>query len=233
MTQVKSRHRVRIGILILLVLSLLWGLLVVLPSQSGSYALPEVERLGTLRQIRKTGLLLPEQPNARAQAIDIGGHRWVIQELDTVPELPAVLLVRPQADTEDKPYVDWSDLDGFFQWQRDPSQQLTVEVAEGNTVQARWFIARDPGENRVVLFQQTVAVVQWYAFDQDGRASPWQWFWRDQRAQLRRDRVPWIAVCIRVPIEPGTELETTREPLTQMILAVQGAISEALQARSN
>jgi cyanoexosortase B-associated protein len=51
-------------------------------------------------------------------------------------------------------------------------------------------------------------VVQWYAWLGGGHYDPSVWYWLDQWAQLKRQRVPWIAVSLVIPLEPTKELQT-------------------------
>ena len=59
-------------------------------------------------------------------------------------------------------------------------------------------------------------MVQWYAFPSGGGYSNFSWFWRDQIAQLHQSRVPWIAVCLKIPIEPLANLDEV-QPLAESL----------------
>jgi cyanoexosortase B-associated protein len=93
------------------------------------------------------------------------------------------------------------------------------------TVHARIFIARDSPETRVVASRQTVVVAQWYAFDDGGHFSTAHWFWRDQWAQLRHQRVPWVAVSLRLPVDPSSTLDDVTPQVTELSQAVQTSLS--------
>ncbi|WP_243397441.1 cyanoexosortase B system-associated protein [Crocosphaera subtropica] len=67
-----------------------------------------------------------------------------------------------------------------------------------HSITARWFQAWN---------NKTYAVLQWYAWPGGGHYAPYQWFLADQKAQLKHKRVPWIAVSIKIPMEPLGNLE--------------------------
>ncbi|MEM8639648.1 MAG: cyanoexosortase B system-associated protein [Cyanobacteria bacterium P01_G01_bin.54] len=231
MILVTAKRRSRLAIVLILAVSLLLGAIVAWPVAPSWRSPLDVPQLSALREVRKQGLDLPDDRTNQVLPLRIGGHKWVAQDL--LPKQgkePAALLVRPQADPKDKPYVDWSDLNGFFDWQQDAVQTLTVSLPESKSpVIARWFIARDPQDTQVVHFPQRVAVAQWYAFREGGHPTVFQWFWRDQLAQLRGSREPWVAVSVRLPVKPDITLEETAETMTELVQVVQGTISEMLE----
>lgn len=226
----------RIAIIGLLLVSLLLGAIFAWP-QIPTWRSPiQVPGASILRQIREDGLPLPVDRTAQIAKVRIGGNRWVGQDLAAEDGALATILMRPQGGSKDLPYVDWSDLDGFFKWQQEPIQTLTVDIPNTTPtaqVRARWFIARDPRNTRVVHFPQRVAVAQWYAIGTAGRPTILQWFWRDQWAQLQGRRVPWIAVSVRLPVEPGVALETTEATMTELVETIQGAIITTLELQEN
>ncbi|MGB0564565.1 MAG: cyanoexosortase B system-associated protein [Spirulinaceae cyanobacterium] len=231
MISTTTKQRSRLAIVLMLGVILLFGVVLAWPRTPAWRSPIEVPRLSALREVRQQGLDLPSDRTNQVLPLKIGGHQWVAQDL--LPEQgdePAALLLRPQSGPKDKPYVDWSDLDGFFDWQRDTVQTLQVSLpASDSPVTARWFIARDPQDTAVVHFPQRVAVAQWYAFRQGGHPVVFQWFWRDQLAQLRGGREPWMAVSLRLPVKPDVPLEETEETMTELVQVVQGTISELLK----
>ncbi|MDB9313060.1 cyanoexosortase B system-associated protein [Spirulina sp. CS-785/01] len=211
-------------ILVLLVLFLLGAI----PSYLGEswQKLPPVDNLGQIRQIREEGIPIPEWETADQVVGRIGGHQWSIQNLTHPDQRPALLFLLPQNGPKTQPYVEWVDIDGFFKWNIDTRETLefTVETQDQTApVQARYFLARDP-ENPVFARRQTVVVVQWYAWDTGGHHSSLQWFIRDQKAQLRDERVPWVAVCLRIPIDPSSTLEEAKPLATELAKFVQTSL---------
>lgn len=169
---------------------------------------PPVITLRQLQGLRQTGLTLPGWESVNQQEIPIGGHNWSIQSLQR-GEQTAFLLLLPQNGPLDQPQVAWVDINGFQQQQsrqwRTDSRQIkpfnlaaTPEHPEAN-VKARYL----RGWNQ----SQTYAILQWYAWPGGGHPAPSEWFWVDRMAQTRRDRAPWIAVCVLIPIEPLGDIE--------------------------
>lgn len=178
--------------------------------------LPQVENINQIKNVLKTGLVLPNWQIIKQQEVKIGGHTWSAQLMEQPNSKPVMLLLLPQSYYLSKPEVEWMDLNGIERWKTDSHRQLnfTVENNSDSSVKARFFRAW----NR----QQTFAVVQWYAFPHGGNYSPFRWFWQDQLAQLSDRRVPWVAVCLKIPIEPLGELsdaQSVAESLAQTIQA--------------
>jgi cyanoexosortase B-associated protein len=57
-----------------------------------------------------------------------------------------------------------------------------------------------------------------------GDYSSLKWFWLDRLAQLKRDRVPWIAVCIKMPIEPLGDLQIAKPAAESLAKTVESAL---------
>ncbi len=72
--------------------------------------------------------------------------------------------------------------------------------------------------------KQTIAVVQWYARPDGGNFNPSSWFWADQIAQLKDRRVPWIAVCLKIPIEPLGDLNKVEAEIKAISTQVQESL---------
>ncbi|NEO84538.1 MAG: cyanoexosortase B system-associated protein [Spirulina sp. SIO3F2] len=231
-----AKTRSQILIVVILGLSLLLGLVLAGSFVPNWRSPSEVPGISVLREIRKTGIELPSERTNQVLPLKIGGHNWVGQDLLPIEgDKPATVLLRPQADPKDKPYVDWSDLNGFFSWQQDPVGILTVNIPDtdaNHTITARWFIARDPQDTKVVHHPQRVVVAQWYGFKTGGHYAMRQWFWRDLQAQLKGDRVPWLAVCLRLPIDPNITLDATEDVVTELIQVIQGSIGMMLQSEA-
>ncbi|YAF93786.1 MAG: cyanoexosortase B system-associated protein [Nodularia sp. CChRGM 3473] len=176
---------------------------------------PPVASLNELREIRKTGLNLPDWQTIEQAEQQIGTGRWSLQILKNEElQSQAILLLHPQNGPMDQPEVEWTDINGWgrsrwgkwdiaqfrsaqFTVKRPPSSGSNAETK----VEARFF--------RVSTPQETFAVLQWYATPNGGHPSPLRWFLADQLAQWHKKRVPWVSVSIMIPMEPLGQVETT------------------------
>ncbi|TVP57666.1 MAG: cyanoexosortase B system-associated protein [Nodularia sp. (in: Bacteria)] len=176
---------------------------------------PPVPNLTALREIRKTGITLPNWQTVEQAEQFVGTSRWSLQVLKQEgTQNQAILLLHPQNGPRDQPEVEWTDINswGKTRWQRwDIAQYRSAEFTVNrppksglNTqakVKARFF--------RVSTQQETFAVLQWYATPNGGHPSPLRWFIADQLAQWQKNRVPWVSVSIMIPMEPFGQVETT------------------------
>jgi cyanoexosortase B-associated protein len=177
--------------------------------------------LNEIKKLRQTGLTLPGWKTLQKQEITIGSHKWLVQVVEKPPNPPAILLILPQNYYKDQPEVEWTDVGGFERWQTDSQSDLKFTVSDGShttPVTASFFRAWND--------QQTFAVVQWYAWSGKGHFSPLAWFWSDQWAQLHRTRLPWLAVSLKIPLDPFKELSSAREEATSLAQAVQIALNQ-------
>ncbi len=176
--------------------------------------LPKVPHLKAVKSVLSKGLELPNWTITQHQKVRIGGKTWSVQVMRSDrsdSSKPLMLMLLPQNYYLDKPGVEWMDLNGLERWKTDSKGQLNFTLSEDShsiAVKTRFFRAW----NR----QQTFAVVQWYAFPSGGGYSNFSWFWRDEIAQLRQSRVPWIAVCLKIPIEPLANLDEV-QPLAESL----------------
>ncbi|HEY9646160.1 MAG TPA: cyanoexosortase B system-associated protein [Chroococcidiopsis sp.] len=209
---------------------------------------PEIAALSALRDLQKSGLELPGWTTADQSVGEIGGHKWSVQTLqrstpDSAPASsptssltgsadapPAViLLLRPQTFYKDQPQVDWMDVKGAQHWTADHLRSvqfkgsLTGSLAGAPsdspevTVKARYL----RGWNQ----KQTYAVVQWYAWATGGSPSTGDWFWADQWEQLSdRQRMPWIAVSLLIPIKPLGDIESSQEFALSLSQTIQSEL---------
>jgi len=70
--------------------------------------------------------------------------------------------------------------------------------------------------------------LQWYAWTTAGSPSIGRWFWVDQFSQWRdRQRMPWVAVSLLIPIQPLGEIEPVRSLATTLGQAVQSTLLES------
>ncbi len=185
---------------------------------------PEVAEIEQLRKLRQSSLNLSDwQVYERETKLKIGGHQWLFEHLQPIERkaVPGnlkdvVILLLPQLDHQNQPEVEWTDIDGYWQWNTDSYQQLKFNVitrSHSVPVTARLF--------RSWTKTQTFAVLQWYAWPMGGHPAPSHWFWADRLAQLSDRRVPWVAVSILVPIEPLGEIEPVKPALEAIAQEVQ------------
>ncbi len=176
---------------------------------------PPVANLKQLKILRQNGLTLPGWLTLRIQNdVVIGGHRWLVQEIQNYQTI-AVLLLFPQNGPKDQPQVEWLDIKGFHRWQTDSDRTLPFTVnltsvpnTQTATVKARFFRSRTA--------QHTFAVLQWYALPKGGSTATSDWFWEDSIARLSNRRASWVAVCIIVPIQPNADIKRV-EPILESL----------------
>ncbi len=194
--------------------------------------LPSVTNLKQLKAIRNQGLEIPGWQTLEQATLNIGGNEWSFQTIKQDNQKPVRLLLLPQNGPKSQPQVEWADIHGFFQtyakrqtngeWKTDSYTKLlfTAETSEPTTstaqVRARLFRAWNG--------RQTFAMVQWYAWPEGGNPVPSHWFWTDQLAQLHRTRVPWVAVCFQIPIEPLGKIEESQPLATSLAKLIQSAL---------
>jgi cyanoexosortase B-associated protein len=196
---------------------------------------PPVTNLKQLKTLRQEGLTLPGwQRLSVRNNLQIGGHRWLVQKIQEIqhPERIAILLLLPQNGPKDQPQVEWLDIDGFHQWERDADRPLSFTVKlvatpnqPPSTVTAQFFRSwiTNPAKTPARTPQPTFAVLQWYAWPNGGSPATSRWFWEDSIARLSNRRASWVAVSIIVPIKPSDNIELYR-PLVQ-------SIGEIIQAK--
>ncbi len=179
---------------------------------------PPVVNLKELKTLRQNGLILPGWRTLRTQNhVIIGGHRWLVQEIQNNQTI-AVLLLLPQNGPKDQPQVEWVDIKGFHRWQTDADRTLpfivnltSVPNTKTATIEARFFRSRTTQNP-----QQTFAVLQWYAWRNGGSSATSRWFWEDSIARLSNRRASWVAVCIILPIQPNADIKIA-EPILESL----------------
>ncbi|MEM9541922.1 MAG: cyanoexosortase B system-associated protein [Cyanobacteria bacterium P01_E01_bin.42] len=194
-----------------------------------------VKNLGQIRKTRNEPIDVPGWETVENASLKIGGHDWHGQILDRGDLQDAMLFIFPQTGPKLQPAVEWVDMDGFFKWNLDSQRSLkfTSEVGDSQaSVTARLFLARE-SQKSPFRAHQTVAVVQWYAWERGGHYSPLRWFWLDQKLQLQKQRLPWIAVMLRIPVDPKSTLETIEPDAEAMARVVQASLMENVFAKSN
>ncbi|MDZ8240704.1 MAG: cyanoexosortase B system-associated protein [Nostoc sp. ChiQUE01a] len=192
---------------------------------------PPVASLKELKQIRKAGLTVPGWQTIEQAEQQIGEHKWSLQVIkkEGSDDTQAILLLLPQNGPMDQPEVEWTEVNGWgrSRWGKwdvaqyrsaeftvKPSVKLASNIE--TKVEARFFRASTP--------QQTFAVLQWYAMPNGGNTSPLNWFVADQLAQWRKQRTPWVAVSILIPMEPLGQVEKSWSLAQSIGETVQGAL---------
>jgi cyanoexosortase B-associated protein len=175
---------------------------------------PQVRNIKIFRQLEKTGLNVPGWENLAHKSIRIGGKTWIIQSALAPGHDPFAIFLLPQFYYLDLPLIDWLDLNGIEREATDSYQTLKFQTGDfsSNQVTARFFRSWK---------KDTDAIIQWYAWPGGGNASPSRWFWRDQQAQVRRQRIPWIAVSLKIPIDPLSELKDNEKLALSLAKSVQ------------
>ena len=170
---------------------------------------PSVTNLKEVKQIRETGLKLSGWETVETVERQVGGQKWLSQKIKQKgSDKISYLLLLPQNGPRNQPQVEWTEVKGFWQWNIAQFQTVKFTVKPSSTqnsnttnkVEANFFRA-------VFKNRQTYAVLQWYAMPDGGTPSPLKWFFADQIAQLSKQRIPWVAVNIMIPIEPLGEVK--------------------------
>ncbi|MEM6714365.1 MAG: cyanoexosortase B system-associated protein [Cyanobacteria bacterium P01_F01_bin.56] len=225
-----------------------WGLIVGLAALVAIAALPSyfsgqwpwnnklpVPHIAQVRELLTEPLALPGWESTYHQEVSIGRNRWTIAEYRsavTENESAATfgLLLRPQRSGDQQPEVEWVDLRGAQGWQVDDSHTVRWTVAPEAAADAPIQITTQ--YLRGIDERNTFAVMQWYAWPSGGHFAPGKWFWADQAQQWQqRQRLPWVAVSILLPIEPVGDIRAHREAIIEVAQAVQqGLISSTFAA---
>jgi cyanoexosortase B-associated protein len=201
---------------------------------------PPVAQLKQLKELAKTGIILANWQTVSEKTVELASGKWLMQELEADGTEPIgdrqrqiILLLRPQTSTTGasaQPQAEWEDfrsLGGGRFWKSDSHRRLQFEVALENggkvEIEARFF--------RAWIRSQTYALVQWYAWSNGGHPALAHWFWVDRQARLSDRRMPWVAVCLLVPIEPLGDIETVRPLAESLGQKIQMAIMSAIRDR--
>lgn len=179
---------------------------------------PGLERLNALNE---SGAPLPNWTLKQHQIISVNGVDWSLSEYEPSAAndfTRLALLLRPQPWHDDQPTVEWVDLRGVQNWRVGLQVNLTL-AADTAPATARYFQANTD--------QQTLVVLQWYAWPSGGHFSPGKWFWADQASQWRSgQRTPWVAVSVLLPIEPFGDIRAYEAAATEL----GGEIQRSLMA---
>lgn len=179
---------------------------------------PRIITLNKMKQIHHKGLSLSGWQTIEQREEPIGGHKWSYQLIQQQgSKTQAILLLLPQNGPKDLPIVEWTEINSWGQWNvaQYRSAEFTVQKPPAK-VEAEFF--------RASTKQKTFAVLQWYAWYNGGHSSPLPWFWADQLAQWRKNRVPWVAVSILIPMEPLGKVETNWQQAQSLGQKVQATL---------
>lgn len=146
----------------------------------------------------------------------IGGNQWSVQIIEQPAQEPVVLLLMPQDYYKNHPQVEWTDIQGLERWNSDSQKVLKLN---NDRVTAKFFRAWN---------RNTFVIVQWYAWSGGGHYSSLHWFLADLWAQLSHRRVPWVAVCLKIPIEPLESIESTETFVRSLAETVQTSLDREI-----
>ncbi|HBE19413.1 MAG TPA: cyanoexosortase B system-associated protein [Cyanobacteria bacterium UBA11149] len=222
-----------IALLLLLVLVVFGAVPGYLKGKFSWAQLPNMAHLSQIKKVLTTGLEIPGWQMKDQKKVEIGGRKWSYQLLEGSTRKPVVLLLLPPGDSKSQPQVEWVDIDSTLRWQTDSYTKIKFKVEPSDLslqkksapeitnlpqaeVEARFF--------RAWTQDQTVAVVQWYAWLEGGDPHHSNWFWADQSAQLQRQRVAWMAVCLQIPMEPLGDLKAAQPLAESLAKMVQTAL---------
>ena len=218
----QNRRTLSISQLVLLCLLALLAAIAAVPGYfHGTWQwsdVPPVMNIYYLKNLRKLGLPLPGWQMGEQAEVQIGEHFWGVQTVEQEGKTPVITIYfMPQEYYRMQPQVEWTDLQGVERWKTDSHSSLTFSLPgkAGAEVKANFFRA---------WREQTYAVVQWYAWHQGGNPDPAHWFWADQQAQLRGERVSWVAVCLKIPIDPLSDLNSHRDAAQSLAQTVQATL---------
>jgi cyanoexosortase B-associated protein len=214
----------QLALVLLLVVAIAIGAVPGYLSGKWSWAdLPKVANIKQLQNIKKVGLPIPGWTTLEQREVPIGGNQWSYQIMQPQGQNPVELLLMPQNYYKNHPQVEWMDLNGIERWTTDSHKTLPLKVAgeEGKTVSAQFFRAWN---------RSTFVVVQWYAWPGGGNYLPFFWFLADQWAQFHRQRAPWIAVSLKIPVDPLASVESTETLAKSLAQTVQTTLEQEILA---
>ncbi|MGJ3250132.1 MAG: cyanoexosortase B system-associated protein [Elainellaceae cyanobacterium] len=202
---------------------------------------PQVVVLDKLKQLQKEGLTFSDWQTLEQHIGNIGGRKWSIQAIEPdAPDLqamfdndqvrsPVYVFLRPQTRHQDQPQVEWMDLNGVQQWKTDSHEHLRISASYDNSAPApsKKRVAIEPRYFRGWNSEGTYAVLQWYAWSDGGHPDSSRWFWADQWAQWRdRQRMPWVAVSVLIPIKPLGDIDAARSIAERTGIVIQSNLEQ-------
>jgi len=204
-------------LLCLLLLLILGGILPNLISGHWSWLeQPRIGNIQKMRAVQESGIELSNLNTIDQSQAKIGEGTWSVQVLESHEGKRITLLLKPQIYYKNQPGLEWSDISSISRWNQGETTELSIPTRSGGKATARFYRA---------WTENTFAVLQWYAWLGGGHYDPSVWYWLDQWAQLKRQRVPWIAVSLMIPLDPMKELQT----LTPFALNLAGEVQSYLE----
>ena len=180
---------------------------------------PGVPQIRAIRELKETGLAIDGWSEDFQQKITIGGSQWSVQQLTNASssnQEQMVIFLKPQAQANDQPEVEWIDLEGAQEWQTSDHRRMRMGSLSLDTFRA-WNS------------DQTFAVGQWYSLPEGGHPAPYYWFWRDQTYQWKRgERLPWVAVSVLIPMPPLGDVSLFYPNLERLSQLVHTALAETI-----
>ena len=204
-------------LLCLLLILILGG---ILPNLiSGQWSWLDQPRIGNIQKmlaLQESGINFSDLKTTDRSQAEIAERKWSVQVVESPEGKRITVLLKPQVYYKSQPGVEWSDISSISRWNQGETTELSIPTQSGGKVTARFYQA---------WTQSTFVVVQWYAWLCGGHYDPSVWYWLDQWAQLKRQRVPWIAVSLLIPLDPTKELQT----LTPFALNLAGEVQSYLE----
>ncbi|MDB9528031.1 cyanoexosortase B system-associated protein [Oscillatoria sp. CS-180] len=190
----------------------------------------QIPQIGQLRTLLEEPIVLPGWDMSYHQVVEISGKRWNFAEYqasNAVTSVPADttigLLLRAPVAHDQQPTVEWVDVRGSQGWKVSDLHRVSFAAQDnmGQPMQVTTRYFRGLNE------MSTFAVMQWYAWAGGGHFAPGRWFWADQKYQWQqRERMPWVAVSLLLPIEPVGNIR----PHTEAAVGIAQAVQDALMA---
>jgi cyanoexosortase B-associated protein len=205
-------------LLVLLLLFLLATASIVRDVANGGWtwlSTPKIANIQLMSRLRKAGIAIPGVPSIDHREINLGEGKWSAQIFEFQDGPRVTVLLKPQVYYKDQPEVEWSDIQSLARWKTERAPDLVFTSSSGGEVTARFYRAWQTN---------TVAVVQWYAWPGGGHHDNAVWYWQDQRAKLKRQRVPWIAVSLHIPIDPTQKIDSIRPFALDLAKKVQARL---------
>lgn len=114
-------------------------------------------------------------------------------------------------------------LEDYRDWETKSTRKLSFPTNSGHSVNALFQKGWSPS--------QTFAVVNWYAWESGGNFAAPQWFWQDLKAQLNQGRTGWLAVSLRIPISPNSEIEAVETEAKIIAQTIQDQLIQRITTK--
>ncbi|MEM9246579.1 MAG: cyanoexosortase B system-associated protein, partial [Cyanobacteria bacterium P01_F01_bin.153] len=128
------------------------------------------------------------------------------------------VMLLPTSSSSDQPQVEWSDWEGVAQITTDSERFVDLQATSGKQ-RATFTVRLLRGWT---ANNTTLVMAQWYAWPGGGSPKAGDWFWADRGSQVRRLRLPWVAVNIVTETKrPLDELQDYQDLLINTAIDVQ------------